>query len=284
MTVTFMRFASRRQVELLGAPRRVGLPAAAGRAAPVELARLEAAALAAVAGEAPRVAVHEIAHQLQVAPALGRCRPDDLRLEQPVQAEQRRVAPQLVAHQLVGDLDALRLERLLEHRVEQIERRVALEVAGQQRQALLGAPHVAVGLEQALRREREVRGVLRLDPLPVLDRALQLARRALEVAELQAGAHALAVRLQRLLQVPARRVRSRMRRLGRGELAQVLRDAAAAGFAGFGGEALRHVGGAVPLLFLLVDLEQAPPRQRGAGALGEPREYGLRAVEDARLG
>ncbi len=48
------------------------------------------------------MAVHEVAHQLEVvalAPAAGG---EDLRLEQPVEAEQRRVAAQLVAHQRVG--------------------------------------------------------------------------------------------------------------------------------------------------------------------------------------
>src|SRR5438445_818327 len=56
---------------------------------PVELARLEAAVLAAVAREAAGVPVDQVAHQLQVAPPLGRAGGDDLRLEQPVEAEQR---------------------------------------------------------------------------------------------------------------------------------------------------------------------------------------------------
>src|SRR5882672_9754993 len=99
---------SRCELEFLGAPRRVGLPAGAGRAAPVELARLEAAGLAAIAREAPGVAVHQVADQLEVGAPLGRRGADDLRLEQAVQAEQRRVAPQLVAHQAVGLLRTLR--------------------------------------------------------------------------------------------------------------------------------------------------------------------------------
>src|SRR5207249_7559808 len=106
----------------------VGLPAAAGGTMPVELARLEAAVLAAVAREAAGVPVDQVAHQLQVAPPLGRAGGDDLRLEQPVEAEQRRVATKFVAHQRVRRLGTLLFQRLLEHGVEQVERRIALEI------------------------------------------------------------------------------------------------------------------------------------------------------------
>src|SRR5438876_7129415 len=92
-TVTFMS-SSRCEVELFAAPRRVGLPAAARRAQPVELARLETAVLAAIAGEPARVTVHEISYQLEVVAPLGAGRADDLRLQQPVEAEQRGIAPQ----------------------------------------------------------------------------------------------------------------------------------------------------------------------------------------------
>src|SRR4029077_11928562 len=203
-TVTFMR-PSRGQFELFGAPRRIGLPAAAGGAAPVELARLEAAGLAAIARQAPGMPVHQAAHQLEIPALVGRARGDDLRLEQAVQAEERGVALELVAHQRVGLLGPLRLEGLLEHGVEQVERRVALEVAGEEREAFLGAPGFAIGVEQALRHEREVRRVLRFDALPVLHRLVQVALAFLEVAQQQARAHALAVRLQRSLEVAARR-------------------------------------------------------------------------------
>src|SRR5437016_14535164 len=81
---------------------------------PVELARLEATVLAAVAREAAGVPVDEVAHQLQVAPPLRRAGGDDLRLEQTVEAEQRRVATQLIAHQRVSLLGTLHFQRLLE--------------------------------------------------------------------------------------------------------------------------------------------------------------------------
>src|SRR6266571_5016397 len=155
MMVTFNSWlplrASRRQLELLAALGRIGFPAAARRTMPVELPRLEPAVLAAVARQPPRVAVYEIAHQLQI------------------------VAPQLVLHQLVGRFGALGVERRLEGDVEQIERGKAREVAAQQRQAFVHAPERAVAVEQALRDQREIRRVLLLDPLPGFDRAGMVA-------------------------------------------------------------------------------------------------------------
>src|SRR6185503_6863061 len=83
-TVTFMRSRSWSEIELFGAPRRVSLPAAAGGAAPVELARLEAAGFATIARKAPGMAVHEVAHEIQIPALVGRGGGDDLRLEQAV--------------------------------------------------------------------------------------------------------------------------------------------------------------------------------------------------------
>src|ERR671914_344644 len=99
ITVTFMRIYSWGEIKFFRSAGRIRLPAAAGRALPVELARLEVAAFAAIAGEPARMAVHEVAHELQVAPPVGRARCDDLGFQQAVQAEQGRVAAQLVAHE-----------------------------------------------------------------------------------------------------------------------------------------------------------------------------------------
>src|SRR5437660_10331646 len=128
------------------------------------------AVLAMVARQALRMAVYEIAHELQVvAPFRGR--DQELRLEQLVQAEQGLVAAQLVLHELVRRLGALRVERRLEDDVEQVERRKVRQVAAQEREPLLGAPDRAMALEQALRDEREISRVLLLDALPGLDGA-----------------------------------------------------------------------------------------------------------------
>ena len=245
---------------------------------PVELARLEAAVLAAVAREAAGVAVDQVAHQLQVAPPLGRAGGDDLRLEQPVEAEQRRVATQLVAHQRVRRLGALLFQRLLEHGVEQIERGIALEIAGEQPQPVLAPPCCAMRLEQPLRRERDIRRVLRLDALPVLDRDVEIIRASIQVSQLEARPHAFAVGLERRLQVPARRVRARLRRLGGRQLAEVLGEVARVGF-----HLLGHLDGARPVLLLLEDLQQVAARLDRLRAVGEPAEHLLGAIEDAGL-
>src|SRR5205823_2153840 len=96
-----------------------------------------------------------------------------------------------------------------------------------------------------------IRWILRLDPFPVLDRGVKLAGALLQVAELQARAHALAIRLQRRLEMLARLVGPRLRGLGGGELAVVLRE-----LARIGADLSRHFDRAVPVLLLLVDLEQ----------------------------
>src|SRR6266511_5758879 len=72
---------SRRQLEFLVAPRRIGFPAAAGRTVPVELPRLESAVLAMVARQALRMAVYEIADQFQIVTPFGG-RDQELRFEQ----------------------------------------------------------------------------------------------------------------------------------------------------------------------------------------------------------
>ena len=70
---------------------------------------------------------------------------------------------------------------------------MALERAGQQRQALFQLAGSAVRIQQALRDQGDVGRILGFDPLPVLDRALGVARRLFQVAQLQAGAHRFAV-------------------------------------------------------------------------------------------
>src|SRR5258706_2932204 len=84
-----------RQLEFLIAPRRIGFPAAAGGTVPVELPRLESAVLAMVARQALRMAVYEIAHELQIVAPFGG-RDQELRFQQLVQARQGLVAGQLV--------------------------------------------------------------------------------------------------------------------------------------------------------------------------------------------
>ena len=76
-------------VRRFGAPRRIGFPLAAPRAPPVVLLRSKAAVLALVHPEALDVLRHQALDQLQVVATLGGRR-EQLRFEQPVEAEQRR--------------------------------------------------------------------------------------------------------------------------------------------------------------------------------------------------
>src|SRR6267143_243152 len=274
--------ASWRQLEFLVAPRRVGFPAAAGGTVPVELPRLESAVLAMVARQALRMAVYEIADELQVVAPFGG-RDQELRLEQLVQAEQGLVAAQLVLHQLVRRLGALRVERRLEGDIEQVERRKARQVAAQQREPFLGAPDRAVALEQALRDEREISRVLLLDALPGLDGAVVIARGRGDVAQDDVGAHAFAVRGEGRLQVVPRPFRARMRRFHERELAIVIRDLLLRGLPGVFLQLERDPDGLHPVLLLLVDLEQEFQR---LGAVRRALELGkhlLRAVEEPGL-
>src|SRR5262249_30896407 len=160
---------------------------------------------------------------------------------------------------------------------------MALEVRGEKRQALLELARLAIGFEQALRDEREVSGVLRFDALPMLDRALDAAVGLLQVAELQARAHALAVHLERLLEVAPRRVRARVRRVADRALAEEMRELLGARLARFLFQAPRHLARLVPVLLLLEDLEQEAPCVRCVRSLGEALEDLLGAIEDARL-
>ena len=102
-------------------PRRERFPAAARWTLPEELPRLEAAVRAQVNGERLGVRVHEVLHELQVLPALGR-RAHELRVDQAVQAHERGIAPHLVAHEAPCGLVALLLGGGLVDDIEEIER------------------------------------------------------------------------------------------------------------------------------------------------------------------
>ena len=75
--------------------------------------------------------VEQALHELEVAAALQR-RVEELGFDELVEPEQRRRAPQLVAHQAVRGLRALPVESRLEHDVERIERRILLQIGAEQ--------------------------------------------------------------------------------------------------------------------------------------------------------
>src|SRR6266704_1413846 len=274
--------ASWRQLEFLVAPRRIGFPSAAGRTVPIELPRLESAVLAMVARQALRMAVYEIADELQIVAPFGG-RDQELRFEQLVQAEQGLVAAQLVLHELVCRLGALRVQRRLEGDIEQIERGKARQVAPQERQPLLGAPDRAMALEQALRDEREISRVLLLDPFPGLDGAVVIARGRREIAQNDVGADAFAVRSEGRLQMMPRPFRARMGRFRQRELAVVIRDFFLRGLPGVLFQLERDPDGLHPVLFLLIDLEQESQRLGTMRRAVELEKHLFRAVEKAGL-
>ena len=222
---------------------------------PVELARLEAAVLAAVTRDALRVAVHQVLDQLHVAAAFG---PDHQQfgVQQPVQTEQGLVAAQLVAHQLVRRLRPLRLQRRLEHHIEQVQRRRVGEEAAQQSQALVLFAQRTVALKQAPRHQGEVGRVLLLDPLPCLDRRCVIAASRMDIAQQHIGARALAIGFERLIQARQGSVGARVRDLDRRELAMVVGDLLVPGLAQVRAQLACHAYGLFPILFLLIDVEQ----------------------------
>src|SRR6266850_1857853 len=243
------------QLEFLIASRRIGFPAAAGGTMPVELPRLEPAILAMVARQALRMAVYEITHELQIVAPFGG-RDQELRFEELVQAEQSLVAAQFILHQLVRGLGTFGVQCRLEGDIQQIERRKARQVAAQERQPLFDPPEHAVAVEQALRDEREIGGVLLFDPFPDLDGAVVIARGRRHIAQDDVGAHAFAMRGQSRLQMTPRPFRARMRRFRQRELAVVIRDLFLRGLPGVLFQLERDPDGLHPVLFLLIDLEQ----------------------------
>src|SRR6267142_460902 len=273
---------SRCLLEFLGSPRRIGFPPAARGTVPVELARLEPAVLAKVAREAASVAVYQVADLLQIVALVGR-RHQELRLEQLVQAEQRLTAAQLLFHQLVRRLRALGVQGRLEGDVEQVERRKAREIAAQEGETLRGAPERAVAVEQALRDQGEIRRVLLLDPLPRLDGAIVISRRRERVSQDDVGAHALAVGSESRLQMALRPVRARMRGLGHGQLAVVVRYFLLQRLSGFLLQIQRDLDRLHPILLLLVDLDQRLQRAGSMRRIPELEEHLLRAVEQPGL-
>src|SRR5712691_8160313 len=274
--------ASWRQLEFLVAPRRIGFPAATGRTVPIELPCFESAVLAMVARQALRMAVYEIADKLQIVAPFGG-RDQELRFEQLVQAEQGLVAAQFVLHQLVCGLGAFGVQCRLEGDIEQVERRKVRQVAAQEREPLLGAPDRAMALEQALRDEREIGGVLLLDPFPGADGAGVIARGRRDVAQNDVGADAFAVRGEGRLQVMPRPFRARMRRFRERELAIVIRDFLLRGLPGVLFQLESDADRLHPVLLLLIDLEQEFQRLGAVRRALELEKHLLRAIEEPGL-
>src|SRR5690606_19243055 len=133
----FRRNASGREVEFLGAKRRIGFPATAGRTAPLELTSLETAGCAPVTSNATGVSVDQLLDQLDVVTLLRvgllRCS-----LEQLLQPEHGGIAAQLPTHELIGCARPMTLDFPAEHLIHQVKRRLALQPGTQRGLPLLG--------------------------------------------------------------------------------------------------------------------------------------------------
>ena len=129
----------------------------------------------------------------------------------------------------------------------------------------------------------QVLRVLALDALPGVDRRLRALRGHLQVAEQHVGPHALAVVRQGLGEVGPRRIGPRMHHLAHRELAAEVGDLLLVRAAGHRLELAGDVDRLVPLLLLLVDLEQVLARERRLRARLELLEHLLGAVQDAGL-
>src|SRR5258708_1987485 len=130
----------------------------------------------------------------------------ELRVDEAVEAHERRIAAHLVAHQPPRRLVALVLRgRLVDH-AQQVEPRIAMLQSAQQRQTLVGAAERLVAFDHPVGGKSKVGGVLRFDRLPRLDRRLVTPGAREPLAAQKVGAHAFAVGLE-----PAREVRLRLR-------------------------------------------------------------------------
>src|SRR5262249_24977860 len=121
-----------------GSARRVRFPLPASGAPPIVLARAESAVVAFVHPEALDVLADQLFDELEIVAALGRRR-KELRLEQTVESEQRRIARQLLLAQRARRGGSLLRQRQREDCVEQVERRILLLIGLEHPMRLCGA-------------------------------------------------------------------------------------------------------------------------------------------------
>src|ERR1700693_5675089 len=121
---------SRKTVRRFGAPRRIGFPLSATGAAPIVLLGAKPAILATIHAEPLDVLADETLDELEVVPPVRRSG-KQLRLQQLVEPEQRRIARQLVLDELRRRFGALVGEDLVEQRRQRVERRILIFVVAQ---------------------------------------------------------------------------------------------------------------------------------------------------------
>src|SRR5579862_8940772 len=247
-------------VRRFGSLRRIRLPFLTTRAAPIVLPRAKPAVVAFVEAETLDVLPDEALDELEVVAAIGR-RSEQLRFEQPIEADQRRVSRELVLDKRCSGIGALCFERQREQRIQKIERWVLRLVIGEQADARREVAQAPICVRETISGEREEGGILRFDPLPSFDRGEPIARLRRDVAGDQIRARTGPMRRERALDLGGGRHRIRLEQRDRRELAMVLRDLLVVRLLRKDLHPFHRDDGLRPVLLGLVDLDQV--RERG---------------------
>ena len=171
----------------------------------------------------------------------------------------------------------------MKHDIEQVQRWIGREIAAQQRESLIEAPDLLVRGEQLLRHQRQIGGILSLDPLPRVDGLLGATLRHREITEQDMRAHAFAVHAQRPLENAACGLGATMHHFRLRHLAVEVCDLSGAGVTRDAVELARGLDGLLPVLLLLVDLEQELERLLLVRRALELQEQGLGTIQQPGL-
>ena len=203
------------------------------------------------------VLAHERFDELEIVTTL-RGRSQELSLEQAVEPEQRRIACELFLDERTCLRRPLLRERQREDRVEQIERRILLLIRFQHPERLSRVALPAIRVGEALGDERQECRILRLDPLPRVNRRGGIALLRLEVPEQDHRPRAGAIFAERLIDATTCRGEVGFEHGRLRELAVVMRDLLEVrGFRDRFHPA-RHRDRLRPVFLLLVDGDQEP--------------------------
>ncbi|ABA49950.1 hypothetical protein BURPS1710b_2989 [Burkholderia pseudomallei 1710b] len=266
----------------LDAPRRIGFPSAASGALPIEQARPETAILACISRQILGALLDERAHHLELGSPrfVGR---GDLRVEQVQHAGEVRRLFHLRARERMRDVVAAQLRDILIDDIEQIVRRIALRIARQQLGALGRPIERRVRFHQLVGDERQISGILRLDPAPVLDRRAMVAGRGGRIARQDRRARVLRIHRERVAQMLGRELGALALQRVLSKLAMELRDLRRETRRTHRFDPRRGVDRLGPVLLDLVDREECALRVERVVPLGQHVERLLRAIEQARL-
>src|SRR5438132_5973152 len=224
---------------------------------------------------------HQALDQLEVVASFGR-RSNQLRLEQFVQPEQRRIAHELVLDELCRCVGAFMGKHLAEERVQEIERRILVLVAAQHPYALRDVPVFAVRVGKPVRDQAEKGGILRFDALPGCGSHVVITLLGLDVAEQDRRSRAQLVFRQSLLEMAACLFELRAQHRSLRQLAIIVGDFLEVRSLRERLHPLGDIDRLLPVLFLLEDLQQEAKRLDLERAAVELAEELFGAIEESR--